>query len=87
LKGSSLKNTEYIYGAAIYTGHETKIMKNSVGSRMKKSDVQKKMEKYILITILLQFSICALAGILSATWVNLTGQYQVYLMGNVTEES
>jgi magnesium-transporting ATPase (P-type) len=73
LKGSSLQNTEYIYGVAVYTGHETKIMQNCVGSRLKKSDVQKKMEKYILITILLQFCICVAAGIISATWANLTG--------------
>jgi magnesium-transporting ATPase (P-type) len=29
LRGSSLRNTEYVYGAAIYTGHDTKVMMNS----------------------------------------------------------
>lgn len=29
LRGSSLKNTEYVYGVAIYTGHQTKVMMNS----------------------------------------------------------
>lgn len=33
LRGSSLRNTEYIYGLVVFTGHETKIMKNSVNSR------------------------------------------------------
>jgi len=28
LRGGTLKNTEYIYGIVIYTGVETKIMKN-----------------------------------------------------------
>lgn len=32
LRGSSLRNTEYIYGVVIFTGHETKIMKNSAKS-------------------------------------------------------
>jgi len=32
LRGSSLKNTEYIYGIVVFTGHETKIMKNSARS-------------------------------------------------------
>jgi magnesium-transporting ATPase (P-type) len=32
LRGSSLRNTDYIYGLVVFTGHETKIMKNSVNS-------------------------------------------------------
>lgn len=30
LRGSSLRNTEYIYGLVVFTGHETKVMKNQV---------------------------------------------------------
>jgi phospholipid-transporting ATPase len=37
LRGSSLKNTEWVYGVAVYTGHETKIMKNSARPKAKKS--------------------------------------------------
>jgi magnesium-transporting ATPase (P-type) len=35
LRGSSLKNTEYVYGVVVFTGHDTKIMLNSTAARNK----------------------------------------------------
>jgi magnesium-transporting ATPase (P-type) len=32
LRGSNLKNTEWIYGIAVYTGHQSKVMMNSAKS-------------------------------------------------------
>lgn len=29
LRGSSLKNTEYVYGITVFTGHDSKVMMNS----------------------------------------------------------
>ena len=39
LRGSTLRNTEWIIGVVVYTGHETKIMKNSTNARSKKSKI------------------------------------------------
>ena len=41
LRGSCLRNTEWIIGVCIYTGHETKIMKNGANARMKRSKIAK----------------------------------------------
>ena len=35
LRGSSLRNTEYVYGIAVFTGHDTKVMQNSAQAKMK----------------------------------------------------
>lgn len=40
LRGSSLKNTDWIYGVVTFTGHDTRIMKNSCGSKAKRSRVE-----------------------------------------------
>jgi len=51
LRGSSLRNTSFILGIAIYTGHDTKVMKNSAKSRPKQSKIEIAMNRYIIISI------------------------------------
>lgn len=41
LRGTILKNTECIYGAVVYTGHNTRIMMNSGATKMKTSKNEK----------------------------------------------
>ena len=41
LKGCILRNTNFVYGVAIYTGHETKVMMNSAKPRYKISELDK----------------------------------------------
>jgi len=53
LRGSHLRNTEYIYGLSVFTGHETKIMKNSVKFRSKFSKLEIATNIYIIIIMFL----------------------------------
>ena len=40
LRGAKLQNTKWVFGLVIYTGHETKLMKNSATSApLKRSTV------------------------------------------------
>ena len=68
LRGSSLRNTEYIYGIVIYTGHESKIMKNSPESRNKLSGIERMTNKFILLTFSFQLVTCLFASIYSVVW-------------------
>ena len=48
LRGSSLKNTDWVIGVVTHTGHDTRIMKNSVGGRAKFSALERKVSRSIL---------------------------------------
>jgi phospholipid-transporting ATPase len=51
LRGSSLKNTEYIIGLVVYTGHQTKIMMNSSNSKYKPSKIESITNRQIIFII------------------------------------
>ena len=57
LRGSNLKNTDYLYGLVVFTGHETKIMKNQVQSKAKLSKLERALNQYILIIVIIQIII------------------------------
>ena len=51
LRGSSLRNTQWVYGIAIYTGHDSKVMMNSSNNKPKFSKIEKATNKYIMLGI------------------------------------
>ncbi|KAG0459971.1 hypothetical protein HPP92_023099 [Vanilla planifolia] len=58
LRDSKLRNTSHIYGVAIFTGHDTKVMQNAMDAPSKRSKIEKRMDKviYILFASLLVIS-------------------------------
>lgn len=48
LRGSSLRNTDWVTGIVIFPGHDTKIMRNSTSSRVKKSRLELLTNKMII---------------------------------------
>jgi hypothetical protein len=51
LRGSSLRNTEWVYGVTVYAGHDSKVMMNSTESKAKLSKIEKSMNVYIVASI------------------------------------
>lgn len=47
LRGSKLKNTKFAIAISVYTGMDTKIMRNSEISKNKISAIEKKINKII----------------------------------------
>lgn len=80
LRGSSLKNTDYIIGIVVYTGHETKIMLNSPKSKNKYSKLEAEMNRQVLYIFFLQLIICLFAAIYNVLWFSRTkSDTEVYL--------
>lgn len=87
LRGSSLRNTAWVYGVAIYTGHDSKVMMNSANSRPKYSKIEKATNRYIILGIFIQFTVCMVSAIVTSLWevlnVEPEGQGVYYLeLGN-----
>ncbi|CAE5957354.1 unnamed protein product [Arabidopsis arenosa] len=49
LRDSKLRNTEYVYGAVVFTGHDTKVIQNSTDPPSKRSRIERKMDKIIYL--------------------------------------
>jgi phospholipid-transporting ATPase len=68
LRGSSLRNTDYVYGIIVYTGHESKIMKNSPNCRNKLSKIERKTNRLIIFVFIIEILLCSFASIYMTMW-------------------
>lgn len=68
LRGSSLRNTGHIWGIAVYTGHDSKVMMNSAKSSSKKSKLEITLNKYLLMGIAIQMILCMVGALTSGIW-------------------
>ena len=68
LRGTSLKNTDWIEGLAVYTGHETKVMKNSSKTRTKFSKIEVQTNREIVLVFLFQILVCLVGAGASMMW-------------------
>ncbi|KAJ3022211.1 hypothetical protein HKX48_006733 [Thoreauomyces humboldtii] len=66
LRGAMLRNTRWVYGVAVFTGHETKLMKNATKTPVKRTKVERLVNKQItfLFIILLSLSVISAMGAL-----------------------
>ena len=67
LKGAKLKNTRWIIGIVVYTGHNCKLMKNAKDPRTKFSSVEELMNKGLVLIFILQGILCFISAILRGT--------------------
>nr|XP_054303332.1 phospholipid-transporting ATPase IB-like [Pongo pygmaeus] len=66
LRGTQLRNTQWVFGIVVYTGHDTKLMQNSTKAPLKRSNVEKvtNVQILVLFVILLVMALVSSAGAL-----------------------
>ncbi|KAL6864919.1 hypothetical protein ACP4OV_016070 [Aristida adscensionis] len=59
LRDSKLRNTDFVYGAVVFTGHDTKVMQNAMKAPSKRSNIERKMDRivYLLLASLVLISL------------------------------
>ena len=64
LRGATLRNTPWIHGIVVFTGHETKLMRNATATPIKRTQVERMVNIQILmlVSILIALSIISSVG-------------------------
>ncbi|KIM63851.1 hypothetical protein SCLCIDRAFT_1213640 [Scleroderma citrinum Foug A] len=80
LRGAQLRNTPWVYGIVIFTGHETKLMRNATAAPIKRTAVEKQVNIHIifLFGFLLALSIGSTIGASINTWFLSSQQWYLF---------
>ncbi|KAJ9151787.1 Phospholipid-transporting ATPase [Pleurostoma richardsiae] len=64
LRGATLRNTPWIHGVVVFTGHETKLMRNATAAPIKRTKVERQLNMLVLmlVGILLVLSVICTVG-------------------------
>jgi len=64
LRGATLRNTPWIHGVVVFTGHETKLMRNATAAPIKRTKVERQLNMLVLVLvgILLVLSVISTVG-------------------------
>lgn len=84
LKGSCLRNTEWALGLCVFTGHDTKIMKNSSNTAVKRSKNQKMLNYFVATTMVIQLTFSLVGSIILTVWTEYDGGSAWYLYPDKT---
>ncbi|RMZ74798.1 hypothetical protein DV737_g5721, partial [Chaetothyriales sp. CBS 132003] len=63
LRGATLRNTPWIHGVVVFTGHETKLMRNATATPIKRTDVERMLNKQIIMLVAILLILSAISTI------------------------
>lgn len=87
LRGAMLRNTRWVFGVVIYTGHDTKLMQNNTTTApLKRSTLDRLTNTQILMLFFILLLLCLLSSIFNILWTkaNSDGLWYLGLNGKLT---
>ena len=79
IRGSRLRNTKFVIGVVVYTGSETKIMKNSEKSKEKHSHMEQKTNEMVVYVFFFQLFLGMICVLGNFSWNYLYAKNHSYL--------
>eukprot|EP00727_Mastigamoeba_balamuthi_P008457 m51a1_g4233 putative probable phospholipid-transporting atpase ia isoform x2 (1527) ;mRNA; r:126100-132652 len=88
LRGTCLRNTRFVHGVVIYTGHETKLMMNQSSAPYKMSNVERTTNRCIAFLFAAEMALAVVCAIGSALWLrdSAVGMWYLQLPASITEQ-
>ena len=64
LRGAQIRNTPWLYGITVFTGHDTKLMRNATATPIKRTKVERQVNTHILFlfAVLMALSVGSSVG-------------------------
>ncbi|KAJ2782484.1 phospholipid transporting ATPase [Coemansia javaensis] len=88
LRGSTLRNTQWVVGVAVFTGNETKIMMNAGDTPSKRSRIERMMNRQVVSQFCLLFVLCLLTAVLAGIYYARPSSFQaLFIMAFETSKA
>uniref|UniRef100_A0A8C5BGL2 Phospholipid-transporting ATPase n=1 Tax=Gadus morhua TaxID=8049 RepID=A0A8C5BGL2_GADMO len=68
LRGAQLRNTQWVVGIIVYTGHDSKLMQNSTKAPLKRSNVERVTNVQILVLFCILLVMALVSSVGAAIW-------------------
>ncbi|KAJ1902401.1 aminophospholipid translocase [Kickxella alabastrina] len=63
LRGAILRNTDWIYAVVVFTGHETKLMRNAMATPIKRTNVEKTTNQQIIFLFIILIILAVMSAL------------------------
>uniref|UniRef100_A0A3Q3KBQ8 Phospholipid-transporting ATPase n=1 Tax=Monopterus albus TaxID=43700 RepID=A0A3Q3KBQ8_MONAL len=68
LRGAQIRNTQWVVGIVVYTGHDSKLMQNSTKAPLKRSNVERVTNMQILVLFCILLVMALVSSVGAAIW-------------------
>nr|XP_061821969.1 phospholipid-transporting ATPase IB-like isoform X2 [Nerophis lumbriciformis] len=68
LRGAQIRNTQWVVGIVVYTGHDSKLMQNSTKAPLKRSNVERVTNMHILVLLAILMVMALISSVGAAIW-------------------